>query len=69
MSGFVQWCIDHKVPHTLAVLWAMALITWVVLRAFADLSLISGAVASALTAVVGLLSVLIGRQIPKYNRY
>jgi zinc transporter ZupT len=42
------------------VIWAMVLITIIVLATFDDLSLVTASVAAALSSVVGILSVVIG---------
>ncbi|HET7674770.1 MAG TPA: hypothetical protein VFL54_04545 [Gammaproteobacteria bacterium] len=68
MSRFVQWCIDAKLLRAVALLWAMALISWTVVRTFLHLSLITASVTSALVAVVGILSVVIGMYTHSRNR-
>lgn len=51
----------HKGVRRLALVWAMALITWAVVRTFAsDTPNIGGATATALGIVVGILTVVVG---------
>lgn len=50
----------HKFVRRLLVLWAAALITWVIFRVFEDLTLINSSVVGALSIVVGLLATVIG---------
>ncbi len=51
----------HKLVRRLALLWAVWLITWVVLRVFGGpLKEITGPAATALGIVVGLLATVIG---------
>lgn len=50
----------HKIFRRLALLWAMSLITYAVWVTFTDVSLITAAVVSALSLVVGLLATVIG---------
>ena len=45
----------HKLVRRLLVLWAIVLITWVVVVTFSDISLISAPGATALSVVVGIL--------------
>lgn len=51
---------EHKAIRRLIVVWAMTLVTWVTIRVFTDLSLITTAVVSAMTLITGLLTVPIG---------
>ena len=51
---------EHKLVRRLMVLWAIILITIIVLATFDDLSLVTASVAAALASVVGMLSVVIG---------
>lgn len=51
----------HKLIRRLTLLWAICLITWVVLKVFGGpLDAITGAVATAMGMVVGLLATVIG---------
>ena len=51
----------HKLVRRLALIWAVGLITWVVLRVFGGpLKEITGPAATALGIVVGLLATVIG---------
>jgi ABC-type sugar transport system permease subunit len=50
---------EHKLIRRLLVLWAVALITWVITTVFSDLPLLTGAVAAALATVIGLLTVVV----------
>ena len=50
----------HRLARRLTLLWACSLITWVCVRVFSNLPLITGAVATALATVVGILGTVIG---------
>lgn len=50
----------HKIVRRLALLWAVVLITWVVVKVFSDISQINSAVASSLAVVIGLLGSVVG---------
>lgn len=50
----------HMFVRRALVFWAAALITWVIIRVFTDLELITGHVVTALSIVVGLLATTIG---------
>jgi hypothetical protein len=50
----------HKFVRRSLVFWAAALITYVILRVFEDLTLINANVTTALSLVVGLLATVIG---------
>ena len=56
MGWFDRLFNKHKFVRRGIVVWATVLITWVVVQVFTDLSAINGAVVSALSIVVGLLS-------------
>jgi hypothetical protein len=49
----------HKIVRRLLVIWSVALITWVIVRVFTDLSLITAAVAAALATVTALLTAVL----------
>jgi len=51
---------QHKLVRRLLVIWAVLLITWVVVQVFSDLTLITAAVATALGMITAILSVVIG---------
>ncbi len=51
---------DHKAIRRSLVIWAAALITWVVAQVFRDPTKITGDVVAALTTVIVLLSTSIG---------
>ena len=51
---------QHKGARRLALLWAMALITYATHAVFSDLGAVTAPVASAYGVVVGLLSAVIG---------
>lgn len=60
MMGFFDRLFNqYKFVRRLLMLWAVALITYVVVRVFDDIILISAATASALGIVVGLLASVI----------
>lgn len=50
----------YRVVRRLILLWACWLITFSVMRVFNNLELVNGAVATALTTVVGILTVVVG---------
>jgi membrane associated rhomboid family serine protease len=50
---------EHQLVRRLLVVWAIFLITWVVVQVFSDLGAINAAVASALATVSGILSMVI----------
>lgn len=59
----------HKAVRRLALLWAVCLITWVVIRVFGGpLSAITGPAATALGIVVGLLATVINLYQRSRNR-
>ena len=49
----------HKLVRRLLVFWSVALITWVVLRVFSDLTLVTVAVATALATITALLTAVL----------
>ena len=51
---------DNKFFRRLALVWAMGLITWTVVRVFARAPNISAGTATALATVVGILTVVVG---------
>jgi len=59
MSFFERLFNQYKLVRRLLMLWAVLLITYVVVRVFDDVILISAATASALGIVVGLLASVI----------
>ncbi|WP_020675559.1 hypothetical protein [Geopsychrobacter electrodiphilus] len=50
----------HKLVRRLSLLWAVLLISWVVIQVFTHINLINSAVATALGIVVGLLTTVLG---------
>lgn len=64
IDRFMQACDrlfnEQKLVRRLLVLWAVCLITWVTLRVFADVTLITAAAATALATITALLTVVIG---------
>ena len=50
----------HKLVRRLSLLWAVVLITWVVVQVFTNISQITSAVTAALGIVVGLLTTVLG---------
>lgn len=50
----------HKLVRRLLVFWAVGLITWVVLKTFSDLTLLTAAVATALATITALLTAVLG---------
>ena len=63
MKKLGEWveCLfeEHKFVRRLLVLWAVCLISFIVVVAFKDLTVITASVAAAVSTVVGLLSVVI----------
>jgi len=59
MSFFERLFNQYKLVRRLLMLWAVLLITYVVVRVFDDIILISAATVSALGIVVGLLASVI----------
>lgn len=61
---FNNWVVrlfnKHMIVRRIMVFWAMALITYVILRTFEDLTLITPTVTTALSIVTGLLATVIG---------
>ena len=49
----------YKVFRRIALIWAITLITYVTIAVFSDLALITAAVVSALSLIVGLLATVI----------
>lgn len=62
-----DWLNRHMVFRRLALVWAVCLITWVVVRVFTDLTLITSAVAMALGSVTVLLTGVVG--LHQYGRF
>ncbi len=50
----------HKLVRRMLVFWAVGLITWVVLKTFSDLTLLTAAVATALATITALLTAVLG---------
>ena len=59
MSFFDRLFNQYKFVRRLLILWAVLLITYVVVRVFDDIILISAATVSALGIVVGILATVI----------
>ena len=59
MSFFDRLFNQYKLVRRLLMLWAVLLITYVVVRVFDDIILISAATVSALGVVVGILASVI----------
>ena len=55
-----EYLDKNKIVSLILVLWTYGLMTWVVYRVFADISLINASVTAAMTAVVGIPAVAIG---------
>lgn len=55
-----NWLTRHSVISTLAVIWAMALVTYVTVQVFGDVTRINTAVNAALVTVYGLPAVAFG---------
>ena len=58
ISKFIEWTEKYRIIRKLTLLWAVWLITWTVTTSF-SLTDINGAVATIVTAVVGILSVAV----------
>ena len=63
MSSLIDWFDrlfnKHKLVRRGLMIWAIWIITWVIQRVFADLTLITPSVATALATVVGILATVI----------
>jgi len=60
VSGFVDLFEKYKMVRRLALLWALALITYATHAMFADIGAITGPAAGAYATVTALLTAVIG---------
>lgn len=55
-----EYIDKNKIISAILVIWTYGLLTWVVFKVFADVTLINAAVVSALASAVGIPAVAVG---------